>query len=235
MNIVPKFCAFADQEVLCQELARQVCSALQEAIEKRGVASVVFSGGKTPVPLFAAIAKISIEWQKVFITLADERWIDAADSDSNENLVRKYLLKENAASAAFIGMKTAAATARQGEQVCMARLAAIPVPFEVVILGIGGDGHTASLFPGAKELSVALDMTSGRTCMGITAPGAIHERMTLTLPAILNCRHIIIHIVGQDKREVYEKALGDGPVNDMPVRAVLRQSCVPVTVFWAPY
>jgi 6-phosphogluconolactonase len=235
MKRPPEFYAFADQKVLCRKLAQQICSALQKAIEQRGIAGMVVSGGRTPVPLFAVLAEISIEWRKVFVTLADERWVDTADSDSNENLVRKHLLQGKAASAGFVGMKSAAATPWQGEQVCMARLAAVPVPFEIVVLGMGQDGHTASLFPGAKELSGALDMASDRICMGITPPGAPHERMTLTLPAILNSRHIMIHIVGQDKRKVYEEALRAGPVDDMPVRAVLRQSAVPVTVFWAPY
>jgi 6-phosphogluconolactonase len=99
---------------------------------------------------------------------------------------------------------------------------------------MGNDGHTASLFPQAARLSEALAQDSGKLCLAITPPVAPHERMSLTLPALLHSRRIILHLVGPGKREVYEKALADGPVAEMPIRAVLRQTAAPVTVFWAP-
>jgi len=99
MKIIPRFHEFADQQTLCRELSQRICAALQEAIEARGTASLVVSGGSTPVPLFAALAEISIEWDRVFITLADERWVEVSDRASNEALVREHLLRGQAKAA----------------------------------------------------------------------------------------------------------------------------------------
>ncbi|MFA7381847.1 MAG: 6-phosphogluconolactonase [Desulfurivibrionaceae bacterium] len=231
---MPEFKEFQDSPALVTALAGQVAELLRNGIKARGRASLVVSGGVTPVPFFAALSAQALAWQQVAITLADERWVDPADPDSNEQLVRRYLLQNRAASAGFVGLKTGAATARQGEKECGDRLALLPRPFEVLILGMGNDGHTASLFPQATRLGEALAMDSRRLCLAITPPAAPHERMTLTLPALLQSRRIILHLAGPGKRAVYEKALADGPVTEMPIRAVLRQTAAPVTVFWAP-
>jgi len=164
----------------------------------------------------------------------DERWVEPAESDSNEHLVREHLLKNRAAAATFIGMKNSAATAGAGEQECELQLQQVSRPFDVLILGMGGDGHTASLFPGAEKLAGATNLDSGKTCMGIAPLTAPHERMTLTLPAILDSGQIYLHITGQEKHDVLQKALKDGPVEAMPIRFILGQQTTPVTVFWAP-
>ena len=231
---MPAFKEFKDSSTLVAVLAGQVAELLRAGIRERGQASLVVSGGSTPVPFFAALSELALDWKQVTITLADERWVDPADADSNEHLVRLHLLQNRAAAASFVGFKTGAATAVQGEKECGNRLALLPRPFDVLILGMGNDGHTASLFPQASRLGEALTMDSGLLCMGITPPVAPHERMTLTLPALLESRRIILHLVGLGKREVYERALGEGPVAEMPIRAVLRQATTPVTVFWAP-
>ena len=231
---MPELKEFHDSPALVASLAEQVAGLLQTGIKERGRASLVVSGGTTPVPFFAALSAQALAWQQVTITLADERWVDPADPDSNEHLVRRYLLQNGAASAGFVGLKTGAATARKGEKECEDRLALLPRPFAVLILGMGNDGHTASLFPQATRLGEALAMDSGRLCLAITPPATPHERMPLTLPALLQSRRIILHLAGPGKRAVYEKALADGPVAEMPIRAVLRQTAVPVTVFWAP-
>lgn len=231
---MPEFKEFQDSPALVAALANQVADMLRAAIKARGQATLVVSGGATPVPFFAALSAQELDWQQVAITLADERWVDPADQDSNEHLVRRHLLQNRAAAACFVSLKTGAATARQGEKECEDRLALLPRPFTVLILGMGNDGHTASLFPQATGLGEALAMDSGRLCLAITPPAAPHERMTLTLPALLQSRRIILHLAGPGKRAVYEKALADGPVAQMPVRAVLRQTAAPVTVFWAP-
>ncbi len=233
MKIVPKFHEFADQQALCRNLSQRICAALQKAIAAREKASLVVSGGSTPVPLFAALSEISMEWDRVFITLADERWIETSDRESNEASVREHLLRNKAKDAHFHGLKNSHASAVDGEKECEEGLVLLPVPFDIVILGMGEDGHTASLFPGAAQLSNALDMVSGRLCMAMTPVTAPHDRMTLTLPALLDSRQIFLHLSGREKRDVYERALGGDSVEEMPIRAVLDQDKVPVDIYWA--
>ncbi|MBN4068984.1 6-phosphogluconolactonase, partial [Desulfotalea psychrophila] len=95
-------------------------------------------------------------------------------------------------------------------------------PFDVLLLGMGNDGHTASLFPGAAKLPLATDMHSGKICVGIAPVTAPHERMTLTLPVILESKQIILHITGQNKKDVLEQAFGEGLMEEMPIRFILR-------------
>ncbi|HIJ90101.1 MAG: 6-phosphogluconolactonase [Desulfobulbaceae bacterium] len=230
---MPEFKEFKDSAKLVAALAAQVAELLRAGIRERGRASLVVSGGSTPVPFFAALSELALDWQQVTITLADERWVGQTDADSNEHLVRRHLLQNRAAAARFVGLKTEAPTAAQGEKECGVRLAGLAAPFDVLILGLGNDGHTASLFPQAARLHEALAPDSGKLCMAITPPVAPHERMTMTLPTLLHSRQIILHIAGPDKRAVYEMAMADGPVEEMPIRAVLRRAA-PVTVFWAP-
>lgn len=224
---------FSDQTELVDQLAKTITDLLSQGITARGKASLAVSGGTTPVALFRQLSTADIPWDKVDITLVDERWVEPDEEDSNEKLVRTHLLQNRAARAVFTGMKNAADTAGTGEDLCEKALKNVLQPFDVLILGMGGDGHTASLFPGAKKLAAATDMQSGKTCMGIAPLTAPHERMTLTLPVILNSRNIFIHITGTDKKEVLAKAEQDGPVEAFPVRFVLRQKQTPVSIYWA--
>ncbi|HCC54532.1 MAG TPA: 6-phosphogluconolactonase [Desulfobulbaceae bacterium] len=231
---MPEFRKFKDSVTLVAALAGQVADLLRAGIRERGRASLVVSGGSTPIPVFVALAELKLDWNQVTVALADERWVSPATADSNEHLVRQHLLQNQAATACFVGLKTETLTAVQGEKECENRLAQLPRPFDVLILGLGNDGHTASLFPQASRLGEALALDSGRLCLALTPPAAPHERMTLTLPALLQSRQIILHLAGPGKRAVYERALANGPVIEMPIRAVLNQTTSPVTVFWAP-
>lgn len=224
------FQSFADKQTLAEHLAIDVAAMLRAGIAERGKASLVVSGGSTPKPFFEALKKQKLDWDKLTITLADERWVDADHPDSNARLVREHLLVEGAH---FVPLKTAAATPHEGAAEAAEAVAdALPIPFDVIILGMGDDGHTASFFPHAPELEEAL--TSDALCVGLTPPDyAPHPRITLTLPAILDSRRIILHITGGKKQEVYAKACEAGPVEDMPIRSVLRQEQTPVEVYWA--
>jgi 6-phosphogluconolactonase len=225
---------FQNRTSLVTELAAAIGEQLTAGIVDNGKASLAVSGGSTPVELFERLSGLDIPWQDVVITLVDERWVEPTENDSNEHLVRSHLLKDKALAATFIGMKNSAATATAGEKECERKLHEVPRPFDVLILGMGGDGHTASLFPGAKKLSLATDMDLGQTCMGIAPLTAPHERMSLTLPVILDSRQIFLHITGREKYDVLQEALADGPTIEMPIRFILRQQTTPVSVFWAP-
>lgn len=228
------FNEFPDRKSLTIELAEQISELLTNGIQHNGRASLAVSGGSTPVELFERLSGLDIPWQKVVVTLVDERWLEPTSSDSNEHLVHSYLLRNRAAAATFIGIKNSAATAGAGEAKCEQQLQHVPRPFDVLILGMGSDGHTASLFSGAEKLAMATDLDSGRTCMAIALLAAPHERMTLTLPAILDSRQIFLHLTGQEKNDVLQDALTKGPVEMMPIRFILRQQATPVSVFWAP-
>ncbi len=224
MNSSVDFHSFPDRDTLSSDLADVICILLSEGISKKGQASLAVSGGSTPVQLFKKLSVIDIAWRKVAICLVDERWVAPTDKDSNENLVRTHLLQNRAAAAKFSGMKNSAVTASEGEAACAQQLQKTHRPFDVLILGMGADGHTASLFPGAVKLPRATDMQSGIICMGIAPVTAPHERMTLTLPEILTSKQIFLHITGQDKKDVLKQALGAGSPADMPIRYILQQS-----------
>jgi len=218
------FHSFPDRDILSTDLADDIAILLSDGISKKGRASLAVSGGSTPVQLFKGLSVIDIPWQKIDICLVDERWVAPTDKDSNENLVRTHLLQNKAAAANFSGMKNSAATASAGEAACAAQLQKIHRPFDVLILGMGGDGHTASLFPGAVKLPRTTDMYSGEICLGIAPVTAPHERMTLTLPEILKSKQIFLHITGQDKKDVLDRALEAGAMEEMPIRYILQQS-----------
>ncbi len=229
-----EFHEFRDRKGLFRRLAVRICSILSATIREKGRAVLVVSGGSTPVPLFEELSGQDLDWKKVYVTLADERWVPPSDPDSNEALVRRHLLKGKAAGAKFIGLYNGASSALEGEKACQERLGEIISRIDVLVLGMGNDGHTASLFAGAERLKEAVDMGQKRPCIAIRPGDAPHERMTLTLNTLLKARHIFLVITGEEKRRVIEKALSQGPMEEMPIRFVLAGSSVPVSIHWAP-
>ena len=230
----PRLVSAADAQAQAQILAAAIAGELRSALARRAAASLVVSGGRTPAAMLAQLARQELDWARVQLTLADERWVEADDPASNETLVRASLLRERAAAAQLIGLKNAAATAAAGAAAAWRAIDAMAQPFDVVILGMGDDGHTASLFPGSAGLGAALDPAAPPGCVAMQAPAAPRERLSLNLAALLRARRICIQISGAGKWQVYQRALAAGPVEEMPVRAVLRQPSVPVDVYWCP-
>ena len=224
---------FANAEAQALALAEQVADRLREAIAQRGVALIAVSGGKSPIRLFQLLSAADLAWQSVTVTLVDERWVAPDHADSNERLVREHLLVGKAAPARFVSMKNAAATPEEGIPACNAELAKLPLPFDVVVLGMGDDGHTASFFPQAPGLTAALDTSSKSLCAAVRPQTAPHPRMTLTLRVLQESRWLVLPLQGESKLRVYRNALQDGPVELMPVRAVLRQTVAPIEVWLA--
>ena len=224
---------YSDLDTLSNALADQIAAALEVAIKDRGAASLVVSGGKTPITLFRTLRAKDLDWGRVCIALADERWVEPSSADSNEHLVRSELLHGKAAAARFIGLKNAAPTPDIGAVSAWETFARVPRPFDAVVLGMGDDGHTASLFPNSPNLSRALNPAAAAGCVGMWAPVPPHARMSLNLTALLDSRRIVILLNGAEKWRTYESATMPGPEAEMPIRAVLRQTGTPVEVMWA--
>src|SRR5450759_1582558 len=148
---------YPDMDTLSRQVAADIAARLTHAIATRGLASLVVSGGRSPVKLFEQLRTQTIDWSRVCVALADERWVAPTDADSNEKLVREALLQGNAAAARFLGLKNAAPSPDLGAVSAWETFARIPRPFDVTLLGMGDDGHTASLFPGSPNLRSALN------------------------------------------------------------------------------
>jgi 6-phosphogluconolactonase len=231
MKSDPPFHSYHDKSALHEALEARVAGELRKAIETRGSATLAVSGGSTPKPLFERLAHAELPWEKVTVTLVDERWVDPASEASNEHLVRSLLLQDNAAKAAFVGLKTGDATPEAGTAECEARLKNLPSVPDVVLLGMGNDGHTASLFPRAPELK---NLLKGDALCGALRPShAPHPRMTMSLPMLLQSRLLLLHIEGEEKYAVYRNALADSDIAEMPVRALLLQEETPLEVYYA--
>ncbi len=224
----------SDPAAQAANLAAAIGALLADGLSRRPAASLVVSGGSTPYPMYARLAQQKLDWSRVQITLADERWVAPDHADSNERRVRASLLRHDAAAARFIGLKTEAKRPADGAAAAWVALTGVPRPFDVVVLGMGEDGHVASLFPGSSELPAGLDPRARPACIAVQPALAPHARLSLNLAALLQSRHIVIQIIGALKWRVYEKARGAGRPEDMPVRAILRQSAVPVDVYWCP-
>ncbi|MFG6667510.1 6-phosphogluconolactonase [Halomonas sp. HNIBRBA4712] len=217
------------RDALAEQLAEAVFQALSEDLARQENVLLVVSGGSTPVPFFKALAARKLPWERVQITLADERWVDAQSDDSNARLVREHLLVGEAQGADFIPLTSAAETPEQGVEEVARRVEPLAWPASVVILGMGGDGHTASLFPDSPELGLA--MTTDEPLVAVRTPSQPQPRITLSADRLHQARRHFLHITGDDKRAVLGSAMGGDDVRQLPIRAFL--SC-PLAIYWAP-
>src|ERR1700690_1121464 len=234
MNAEPTVSKFEALEALSRALADQIAASLKTAIAARRLASLVVSGGKSPIRLFELLRDEELDWSSVCVALADERWVDPSDAASNEKLVRDVLLKGRAAAARFQGLKNGAPTPDMGAVSAWETFARVPRPFDATVLGMGDDGPPASLFPGSPNLPNALDPAAAAGCVGMRAPAAPRPRLSLNLSALLDSRRIVLLITGDAKWRTYLAASAPGPAQEMRVRAVLRQTRTPVEVMWSP-
>ncbi len=212
--------SFPNRDSLARALAQRVAQALSAASTRNGAATLLVSGGTTPALFFDHLSKAEITWNKVIVSLVDERQVDEQSPRSNARLVKQNLLRNAAASARFVPLYENTAAASKLVPDC-------------VVLGMGEDGHTASFFPGGDRLAEALDQKSNCAISTMIAPAAGEPRLTFTLPRLLKARTICLHFEGAAKQAVLEKAMaGDDPFQ-MPIRSVLR-SGHPIEIFWCP-
>lgn len=228
--------SFQNADDMVRALSDEIVSRLTASVSSRGAASLAVSGGTTPGVLFDALSVQNAPWDKVFVTLSDERWIAPNQDGSNEKLVRTRLLQNLASGAKLVPLKTLDASPDAAEAKVDAAIAAMPRPFDIMLLGMGDDGHTASLYPHAAGLDAALDLAKPNLVQAIHADSAVAtgKRMTFTLRAILDSKLIVILIRGEEKLATYRKAAAGTDTHEMPVRAVLHQTQAPVQVYWSP-
>ena len=224
--------AFDNADALTSAFADTLIELLKDGIAQRGRASLVVSGGRTPLALFKQLIQTDLEWDKVDITLADERWVGENDEASNTKLVRENLIQNKAAAAHFVTLNTDDADANDGIAEAENRLSSFSLPFDALILGMGEDGHTASLFPCSAQIEDGLNLASGKICIATQPTTAPHQRISLTLPAILNSRNIFIHLTGEKKKQVLLDAIENATEAQKPITAVVNRA--PVTLMWAP-
>lgn len=237
MSEAPQERRFETRAELNTALAGEIVTLLSEAVNARGAASFVASGGTTPGPLYDLLCKMAAPWERVTVTLADERWVEPGNPLSNARLIRARLIRDRASRAKFVGLKTAHAEPELAEPDVDAALRAIVRPFDLVLLGLGENGHTASLFPHGQGLTAALNLADPaliRAVRPVPPDDPVPPRMSMTPRAILDSRRIVLLFTGETKWAVYRQALEAGDVETLSVRAVLHQSQTPVQVWWAP-
>jgi 6-phosphogluconolactonase len=222
---------FSGGEELAQGLADWTAERLRGAIASRGVALLIVSGGKSPARFFDLLSNVDLDWTRVAITLADERRVADDSPRSNARLVRERLLRNRAERATFTPLADVRLPEDQELAAASARIANLPMPADVVVLGMGDDGHTATWFPGADGLAEAMDPAARQLVAPIRAPDAPEPRLTLTGRVILRARAIALEIQGEAKLATFTAALESGPEQAMPVRAVLRGAADRLTVF----
>lgn len=211
---------FENRESLASSLATRVARSLSKSVTVKGCAVLAVSGGTTPALFFQHLSEQQISWDKIAVTLVDERQVPEDNPRSNAALVRHFLIRGPAARAHFVPLF-------KNEE------AASTLFPDCTVLGMGEDGHTASFFPGGDRLAQALDPASEAAILPMSAPGAGEPRLTFSLKRLLSANLVCLHMEGQRKLSVLERALSGSDSLEMPIRAVLRNEH-PVEIYWCP-
>jgi 6-phosphogluconolactonase len=221
---------FPDREAL----AAGAAAVLAGALAGDGPRSLVATGGGTPGGVYDRLSGLDLHWRGVTVTLSDERFVGPRAAESNERLVRERLLAGRAADAAFVPLKGEGATPEADAVAAEPALRAL-LPWSAVLLGMGEDGHFASLFPADPDLAARLDLAGERLCVGVDVAGLEPRvpRISLTLAVLVQTPVIVVLITGEAKRALIERVAADTGYAP-PVAAVLRQTRAAVRVMWAP-
>ena len=221
-----EFREYPDREMLALSLADQIASQLAQQLRSNDTASLCVPGGTSPTLVFETLSGADLDWHRVTVFLGDERWVDGDHKRSNSRLLRRHLLRDRASLANYIDLYTGADTPDEAAEP-LAEAIRPHLPISVVLLGMGNDMHTASLFPGADRLAEGL-ASDAPLVLPIRAEGAEEPRITLTRPALADAMNVHVLIMGPEKREALERAQ-KLDATEAPIRAFLDNA----TVHWA--
>jgi 6-phosphogluconolactonase len=225
---------FTTRNDLDNALAISVSKLLNEAIKLKGKASLAVSGGSTPKGFFSVLSQSDIDWSKVTVTLADERWVALDSEDSNTRLVHENLLQNKAKAANFFHLKQGVDFSEETLNDLNIAANTTLLPLDVLILGMGEDGHTASLFPCSDQITQCLAADNGNSLLKVVPKTAPHQRISFSFAALNKSKNIFLHLCGESKQSVLNKALEANDAFEMPIRAFLHHPSLNTEIYWAP-
>lgn len=229
----PIFHAHGGTNQWAAAVVADIAAALQADLDRKGQARLLLSGGKTPAPVYQALATSALDWAKVEVALVDERWLPAGDPNSNARLIQETLLTSRAAAAHFHPMLSSDRSLH--ESVVAANQVAGPA--SVAVLGMGADGHLASLFPNMRGFDQALQSAADYIEVDASdCPGAgpWPRRISLTPGGLAKAAHRVLLITGEQKRALIERALDGVDTRELPIRIALSLPGEPLHIHWCP-
>jgi 6-phosphogluconolactonase len=231
----PELATFENPLQAAQTLAHDLVGRLSSALQSRGQATLAVSGGRSPGLLFDELARSRLDWSRVTVTLVDERWVPATADDSNERLVRDRLLTRHAASAVFVPLKTRSDHPAEAQAERSRTLRALLDGADAVVLGMGDDGHIASLFPKAEGLAAALDPQAAPALVALDPPVAPHARLGMNLAALLAARHVALLVQGSHKAALLSReARVARAATPLPIDHLLTHRTAALRMYWSP-
>lgn len=223
---------FENREQLAVNLADDIIARLKNAIDEKGQALLAVSGGSTPKLLFQELSTRALSWDKITVVLVDERYVSPDDPRSNEKLVRENLAKGEASTVNILGFWMDGYAIHDAMNALDNKFQNMDI--DVVILGMGLDGHTASFFPDGNNLADAINPACSKAILDMEAEGAGEPRLTITLPQIMKAHFHVLHIEGDEKHEVLQQAMSEKTEKILPIRSVVEAVKMPMHLYWAP-
>ena len=222
-----------DRELVDSELKEAIINALKVEIQAFGSASLLVSGGSTPKRLFELISYEPIEWNKITVSLVDERFLPNGHADQNGELLKEFLLKNEAIKANFIPLVFDPSDAENNLKMAVKAFENVSRPFTVVVLGMGIDGHTASLFPDSPMLDRAMDKNSSDLLLNVTTPSSPYSRITFSRKVLLDAKNLFLHYYGAEKKEILDSVLDCTNQEKYPISGFVNQQENVLKVYWA--
>jgi 6-phosphogluconolactonase len=225
---------YDDAAEMADAVAGDIQFVIESALDARGAAVIALSGGKTPIPIYEKLAKAKLDWKRVTIVPADDRIVPLGDALSNVTMIGKAFIPKGARVLPLVS--EAAADHKAAGRAADARLQDVHWPLDLCLLGMGADGHTASIFPG-PDYDEALSGPRERRALGVL-PEPLPEdapvaRVTLSRAGIVSARALMVALSGGEKRRVLEQAIADGASSRYPIGRVLADVELPVDVHWS--